>query len=172
MPDTHKRGWPLVQLRWLSLALAGLSLDLWTKKLAEMHLYQGVLKPVIPDMFGLTLAYNTGAAFSMLGDAGGWQVGFFAGIAIVVSVMILLWLARLPVHRNLEAAGLAMLLAGAVGNLHDRLALGRVRDFIVVHWQDAWYFPTFNAADILINLGVAALLLDMLFNHKADRTSP
>jgi signal peptidase II len=128
-------------------------------------LYQQIV--LIPDYFSWTLAYNTGAAFSFLAGAGGWQRWFFAGIALVVSVVLVVWLKRLQPHETRLAIALALVLGGAIGNLFDRVAYGHVVDFILVHWQNRWYFPAFNVADMAISCGAALLALDMFKPQKS-----
>jgi len=121
-----------------------------------MQLYQSI--PVIP-YFSLTYVHNTGAAFSFLSQAGGWQRWFFAGLALTVSVVITIWLARLKKHEILLAVALSLVLGGAVGNLIDRLLYGYVIDFLDVYYQD-WHWPAFNIADSAITLGVSLMLLE------------
>ncbi len=113
-------------------------------------------------VFNLTLVYNTGAAFSFLADAGGWQRGFLISVSVIVTVVMLVWLSRLSPHERLSGWGLAFVIGGAIGNLIDRVVLGKVVDFLQWHWQD-WYFPSFNLADSAITLGVILLLLDGFF---------
>jgi signal peptidase II len=110
-------------------------------------------------------AHNTGAAFSFLRDAGGWQRWLFSVLALAVSVALLQWLRRLPRRANLLASALACILAGALGNLLDRLRLGYVIDFIQVHWREH-YFPAFNVADSAITIGAGLLLLDALLGDR------
>jgi lipoprotein signal peptidase len=97
-------------------------------------LYQQIV--VIPDYFSWTLAYNTGAAFSFLADSSGWQRWLFALIAVVVSAVLVVWLKRLGRNETWLAVALALVLGGALGNLYDRIVLGHVVDFILVHWQN------------------------------------
>lgn len=119
-------------------------------------------------VFNLTLVYNRGAAFSFLADAGGWQHYLFAGIALVVSLVLIIWLVRLDASRRIEALGLSLILGGAVGNLVDRLRLEKVVDFLQWHWQQH-YFPSFNLADAAITLGVGLLLLDWWLDLRRSR---
>src|SRR5690606_29032834 len=105
-----------------------------------------------------------GAAFSFLAGAGGWQRWFFAGIALVASVVILVWLVRGRDSR-IVAAALALILGGALGNLWDRLALGHVVDFLDFHWA-GYHFPAFNIADSAITVGAALIILDMLLGGR------
>lgn len=124
--------------------------------LASLREYQVI---EVWPVFNLTLVYNRGAAFSFLADAGGWQHYFFIGLALLISLLLLVWLARLKSHERLLAWALALVLGGAVGNLVDRLAHGKVVDFLQWHWEQ-WYFPSFNLADSAITLGVVLLLID------------
>ena len=164
MPDVRKGS-----LIWLVLSALVIVLDQLTKWVAvsELRLYQQV--PIIDGLFSFTLAYNTGAAFSFLADASGWQRWLFAVIAIVVSVVLCVWLARLDRSKKLEAIALALILGGAIGNLYDRVIHGKVTDFILVHWQQSWFFPAFNIADSAITVGAALLLFDMFFGRKPEQ---
>jgi signal peptidase II len=123
-------------------------------------------------VFNLTLVYNTGAAFSFLSDAGGWQRWFFVIVAVVISLVMVVWLRRLRPNERLTGYGLALVIGGAVGNLIDRLWLGKVVDFLQWHWHE-WYWPAFNVADTAITLGVALLLIEGLYAATAheDRSS-
>ncbi|MEH6798342.1 MAG: signal peptidase II [Halopseudomonas sabulinigri] len=161
MPEAKKGS-----LAWLWLSLLIIALDQLTKWVAvsNLEMYQQV--PVIADLFSFTLAYNTGAAFSFLADAAGWQRWLFAAIAVVVSVVLCVWLSRLDRSKRLEAIALALILGGALGNLYDRVVLGHVVDFILVHWQQRWFFPAFNIADSAITVGAALLILDMFVGKK------
>ena len=163
MPESSRFG----HLPWLLLSVLILVVDRVTKDIFEgtLSMYQRI--EVIPGYFDWTLAYNTGAAFSFLADAAGWQRWFFAAIAIVVSVVLVVWLKRLKRHETLLAVALAMVLGGALGNLYDRVVLGHVVDFILVHWQSRWFFPAFNLADTFITIGAILLALDMFKSDKS-----
>ena len=165
MPESSRFG----HLPWLLLSLLILVADRVTKDIFEgtLSMYQRI--EVIPGYFDWTLAYNTGAAFSFLAVAAGWQRWFFAAIAIVVSVVLVVWLKRLKRHETLLAVALAMVLGGALGNLYDRVVLGHVVDFILVHWQNRWYFPAFNLADTFITIGAILLALDMFKSDKSAK---
>ncbi len=145
-------------LKWLWLSLLMIVLDQGTKQVvvATMHLYESI--NVIPG-FNLTYVRNTGAAFSFLSDAGGWQRWFFAILAIIISAVLAVWLARLRKNETLMAVALAFILGGAVGNLIDRLLYGYVIDFLDVYYQD-WHWPAFNVADSAITVGVGLMLLE------------
>jgi signal peptidase II len=121
---------------------------------------------VLP-VLDIILTYNTGAAFSFLSDAAGWQRWLFVLLALGVSVALIVWMRRLKAHAQaLLACGLALIVGGALGNMFDRLTLGRVVDFIHVHWGRA-YFPAFNIADSAITIGAAVLLLDAWRESRA-----
>ncbi len=148
------------------LALGVVLLDQMTKNWASTELSYGIAEP-ITSFFNFTLLHNHGAAFSFLSDAGGWQRWFFGVIAIVVSFVLVVWIARVPREKQAEITALALILGGAVGNLYDRMALGYVVDFIVLHYEQyAW--PAFNIADIGICMGAALLIYDMFFNNDVE----
>ncbi|SDT89613.1 signal peptidase II Aspartic peptidase. MEROPS family A08 [Pseudomonas pohangensis] len=156
------------KLGWLWLSVLVIVLDQVSKLYFEnaLGLYQQIV--VIPDYFSWTLAYNTGAAFSFLADAAGWQRWFFAVVALAVSIMLVIWMKGLKQHENWLAIALALVLGGALGNLFDRMVYGHVIDFILVHWQQRWYFPAFNLADSAITAGAVMLALDM-FRGKPSK---
>jgi signal peptidase II len=145
-------------LKWLWLSVVVIVLDQITKLLASAQLVMHQPVPVLPS-FNLTLMHNTGAAFSFLSQAGGWQRWFFVVIAIVVSVVLTLWLHRLQRHQTWLALGLALILGGALGNVWDRIMLGYVVDFVDLYYGD-WHWPAFNVADSAITLGAVLLVLD------------
>lgn len=156
------------KLGWLWLSVVVIALDQLTKLYFEsvLTLYQQIV--IIPDYFSWTLAYNTGAAFSFLADAAGWQRWFFAVVALAVSIMLVIWMKGLKQHEHWLAIALALVLGGALGNLFDRVVYGHVIDFILVHWQQRWYFPAFNLADSAITVGAIMLALDM-FRSKPSK---
>jgi signal peptidase II len=149
-----------VMLKWLWLSLLAVVLDQASKLAIDksMQLFESI--PLMP-YFNLTYVHNTGAAFSFLSEAGGWQRWFFAVLALVISAVLLVWLARLQKHEKLLAVALSLVLGGAVGNLIDRLAYGYVIDFLDVYYN-AWHWPAFNIADSAITLGVALMLAESL----------
>ncbi|WP_411727851.1 signal peptidase II [Methyloglobulus sp.] len=144
--------------KWLWLSLLAVFLDQVSKFAVDssMQLYQSI--PLMP-YFNLTYVRNTGAAFSFLSEAGGWQRWFFASLALIISVVLSVWLARLQKHETLLALALSLVLGGAVGNLIDRLAYGYVIDFLDVYYN-SWHWPAFNIADSAITLGVALMLAE------------
>ncbi len=156
------------RLAWLWLSLLVLVLDQATKLYFDnaLTMYQQIV--VIPGYFSWTLAYNTGAAFSFLADSSGWQRWLFALIAVVVSAVLVVWLKRLGRNETWLAVALALVLGGAIGNLWDRVVLGHVVDFILVHWRNTHYFPAFNLADSAITVGAVMLALDMFKSKKSE----
>ncbi|MBS0389162.1 MAG: lipoprotein signal peptidase [Proteobacteria bacterium] len=154
----------MIQLRWLALSAALVGFDQWTKQLVERGLQMYEARYVLP-VFNIVRAHNRGAAFSMFDQASGWQRWAFSVLAAVVSAALVVWLARLERRANLMAAALALILAGAIGNVIDRLRLGYVIDFLQVHWQEH-YFPAFNVADSAITVGAGLLLLDALLASR------
>ncbi len=146
---------------WLLVTLAVVVSDQYTKRLimAKFSLFERL--PVLP-YFDLVRMHNTGAAFSFLANASGWQNWFFTGVAMAVSVLILWWLFRQPAGRVVVPLGLVLVLGGAIGNLIDRLEHGYVVDFLLFYY-DRWSFPAFNVADSAITVGVAFLLFDGFF---------
>jgi signal peptidase II len=153
---------------WLSILV--IVLDQATKYLAETLLVMHQPIPVLPS-FNLMLTYNTGAAFSFLADAGGWQRWFFLSLGVAVSVGLILWLYRLKPGENRLAVALALILGGAVGNLIDRAWLGQVIDFIQLYY-DRWYWPAFNIADSAITIGAVLLVVDSLWSRNAEPVKP
>lgn len=155
---------------WLWLSLLVVLADQATKWwiMQSFDLFQRLeLMPYL----GLTRLHNTGAAFSFLADAGGWQRWFFVTLGLVVSVVIMLWLRRLPGRgQGMLAAALSLIIGGALGNVIDRALHAHVVDFISVHYQD-WYFPAFNLADSAITVGAVLLVLDSLLNSGGDAKS-
>jgi signal peptidase II len=145
-------------LKWLWLSVGVIALDQITKALASGHLLMHEPVPVIP-FFNLNLMHNTGAAFSFLSQAGGWQRWFFVVIAIGVSVALTWWLRQLQRNQHWLAAALALVLGGALGNVWDRITLGYVVDFVDFYYGD-WHWPAFNVADSAITVGAIMLLLD------------
>jgi signal peptidase II len=148
---THPAAW-----LWLSGFVIGF--DQVTKFLATrfLELYERV--EVLP-VLDFTLLHNTGAAFSILANASGWQRGFFITLGLVVSVALVVWLWRLPRGEKFLPLALALIVGGAIGNVIDRILHGYVIDFIHAHWGGA-YFPAFNIADSAITIGAALMILD------------
>jgi signal peptidase II len=146
--------------RYFLMAIVIVLLDQLTK-LWVLGTFEPFEVVTVLPVFNLTLVFNEGAAFSFLADAGGWQRYVFLLISAVMSVVFVVWLTRIKVHEVWLAYGLVLLLGGAVGNLIDRIWLGKVIDFLQWHWSGA-YFPAFNLADAAITLGVIFLLWDSI----------
>ena len=156
-------------LRWLWLALAVIVADQLTKALIVLGFELYEVRDVLP-VLEITRLHNTGAAFSLLADASGWQRWFFVGLAIAVSGGIVYWLRNMP--RDSAAflpAALALVMGGALGNLIDRIWHGHVVDFLHFHWGAA-YFPAFNVADSCITVGAGLLILDAVLEGRRHRS--
>jgi signal peptidase II len=161
----------IVAMKWYRLTTIAIAFDQLTKLLASLKLAYGEPVVVLP-VFNLMLAHNQGAAFSFLHDAGGWQRWFFAALAGAVSVVLVVWIARVRTQKLLASA-LALILGGAIGNLIDRLRFGHVVDFLSFHWNQH-YFPAFNLADTWITIGAGLMLLDMYLHpehHGKDKAN-
>ena len=152
-------------LRWLWLAVLVIALDQLTKHLIVASFRPGEELPLTP-FASLILAFNRGAAFSFLAGETGWQRWLFDVIAVAACGVMAWLLAR--GGRPLFCAGLALIIGGALGNLYDRLTLGHVVDFVLLHWR-GWYYPAFNVADSAITIGAAALILD---SFRRPREAP
>ena len=159
-------------LKYLWLTLLVIIVDLSSKAIVSEHFYLYEVLVVIPHWFNLTLAHNSGAAFSFLANESGWQRWFFAAIALLVSVVIFFWIKRLQAHEHWLAIALALVLGGALGNLWDRLTLGYVVDFLDFYYQNgtqAMHWPAFNVADMAISMGAFLLIVDALFSKDSSQ---
>ena len=148
---------------WLGLAFIVILADQLTKTLVlrEFQLHDS---RTITSFFNLVRAHNTGAAFSFLAGASGWQRWFFTAIGIAAAAFII-WMLRSHAGQRLFSFALACILGGAIGNVVDRLLHGYVVDFVQLHWR-GWYFPAFNVADSAITVGAACLILDELLRVR------
>lgn len=151
-------------LRWFGLAGLVILLDQLTKAWLVAVLLPGAAVQ-LTAFFNLVHVYNTGAAFSFLSGAGGWQRWLFSVLALVISGWLAVMIFQHAKERWLPLA-FSLVLGGALGNLVDRIRLGAVVDFVDVHWG-GWHFPAFNVADSAITLGVALLLGLQLFDRKS-----
>ena len=157
-------------LRWIWIALIFFIVDQITKQVAvDYFVVEGGRFEVMP-FFNFTLAYNKGAAFSFLANQGGWQVFFFATISTVVSIGLLYWLYTLKASNRWLSISLSLIFSGAMGNLYDRVTLGKVVDFIDWHYA-SYHFPAFNVADAVIFLGAAMMLWDSFFHQQEENKS-
>lgn len=157
--------------RWFIASLLVIVSDQLSKwYIVESFVYRQRVE--VNAFLDITRLHNTGAAFSLLADMGGWQRWFFVALALAVSVLIAVWIMRLRVPQNRTlAAGLALILGGAVGNLIDRLVHGYVVDFIHAHYNDA-YWPAFNVADSAITVGAVLLVIDTLLDARRQPKPP
>ena len=155
-------------LAWLALSAVVLMLDQWTKHwvLTSLPEYQAI--PVVDGFWNWYRTYNTGAAFSFLADAGGWQQWFFVVLAAVICGVLVFWMARTPRDDWRTALPFALVIGGAIGNVIDRLRFGHVVDFIQWHWRDH-YWPAFNIADSAIVAGAIGIAL---FGLVGPRKAP
>jgi signal peptidase II len=157
-------------IAWLVIALLVVVADQATKW-GIIHWLDLYDKEVITSFINLTHQQNSGAAFSFLAGASGWQRWFFVVLATAVSAVITVWLWRIRTEGPLVLmAGLSLVLGGAVGNLIDRARFGYVTDFIQV-WFGNWAFPSFNVADSAISVGAALLIIDALFLSGKEKTA-
>jgi len=166
-------------LFWLWIALIVLVLDQWTKIWADNELILHNPVALMP-FFNLTLAYNEGAAFSFLSDAGGWQKWFFIILAIVICIVLVIWLSRLSVVAKWESIALSLVLGGAIGNVIDRFLYGHVIDFFDVYYESescffmfgdagmSCHWPAFNIADAAICVGAVMLIIESFTNNKKE----
>ncbi len=166
-PNGCKAGEFEIMLKWLWLSAGVIGLDQLTKYWASQALHYHVPVPVMPS-FNFTLMHNTGAAFSFLSDAAGWQRWFFAAVALGVSAALVVWLKRLPAGQRWLAVALALIIGGALGNLVDRLVFGYVIDFLDVYYGQ-WHWPAFNIADSAITVGAVILAVDALFEGRTRK---
>jgi signal peptidase II len=151
---------------WLGLALVVIVLDQITKTLiiGQFSLHESV---AVTSFFNIVRAHNTGAAFSFLAGASGWQRWFFVGLGIAASVFIV-WMLRRHPEQTLFCFAVSLILGGALGNVIDRLLHGYVVDFLDFHFRflaplfPQGHFPSFNIADSAITIGAACLILDEL----------
>jgi signal peptidase II len=152
-------------IKWVWLSIAIVILDQITKYYISHHfnLYESLR--VMPGV-SITYVHNTGAAFSFLSDAGGWQRWLFVTLSSAISLLLIFWLKKHPGKRIWLAVALALILGGAVGNLIDRVYLGYVIDFVDVYYGK-WHWPAFNVADSAISIGVVMLIIDSFWFDQA-----
>lgn len=156
-------------LKFLWLSLAVLIVDLFTKYLVvqRFELYESV--KVMP-MFNLTYARNYGAAFSFLADHSGWQKYFFLGLAVVISLALIVMLFKNKAEMKLQNTAYALIIGGAIGNAIDRAYHGYVVDFFDFYW-DIYHYPVFNIADIGIVVGAGLLILESLLDSRKKKNN-
>jgi len=149
---------------WYALAAAVLGLD-YATKIAVLHSFAPGESLALTGFFNLVLVFNTGAAFSFLAGAEGWQTLLFSAIAVVAAVVIVVLISRNR-GKILFCAGLALILGGALGNLYDRLVYGKVVDFLDFHVA-GWHWPAFNVADSAISVGAAMLIVESFLQRPS-----
>ena len=156
-------------IRWLWISLVVIVVDQLSKVWIERTMVLGDSFVVLP-ILDIVRAHNTGAAFSFLADAGGWQRWAFSLLAVGVSIALVFWMRRLALAtQGLLAFGLALILGGAIGNVIDRIEHGYVVDFVHAHWG-LHSFPAFNVADSAITIGAVLVILDSLLEGRRRRT--
>ena len=156
--------WP-----WFVFSLVVILLDQASKYWAFRTLIPYQPEALLP-MVNLTLAFNTGAAFSFLSGTGDWHRWLFTGFSAVMSIVLTAWIIRLPQTARLQSMALSLILAGAMGNLIDRMVLGHVIDFIDVYYAH-YHWPAFNLADSAICTGAFLLLVDMFTQGNSQTMS-
>lgn len=151
-------------LSFLWLGLVAFVIDLFTKYLvvSRFELYESV--NILP-VFNLTYVRNYGAAFSFLADHSGWQKSFFIGLALIISAVLIYFLAKNNATQKLQNSAYALIIGGALANAADRFYHGFVVDFFDFYWQQ-WHYPVFNVADIAICIGAGLLVLDAFKNSE------
>ena len=155
-------------IRWLWISLLVIVVDQLSKLWIERTMSLGDSFVVLP-ILDIVRAHNTGAAFSFLADAGGWQRWAFTLLAVGVSIALVIWMRKLALAtQGLLAFGLTLILGGAIGNVIDRVEHGYVVDFVHAHWGPH-YFPAFNVADAAISIGAVLVILDSLLEGRARR---
>ena len=152
-------------IKWVWLSISVVVIDQLVKFLVSSYLEYREPVYILPGL-NLTLVHNTGAAFSFLRDAGGWQRWFFICLSSVIGLALIIWLYRLHLKHRWLACALSLVLGGAVGNLWDRITLGYVVDFIDVYYRH-WHWPAFNVADSAITVGAVMLIIDALWFDQA-----
>ena len=157
-------------IRWLWISLLVIVVDQLSKLWIERTMSLGDSFVVLP-ILDIVRAHNTGAAFSFLADAGGWQRWAFTLLAIGVSIALVFWMRKLALAtQGLLAFGLTLIVGGAIGNVIDRVEHGYVVDFVHAHWGPH-YFPAFNVADAAISIGAVLVILDSLLEGRARRAA-
>ena len=153
-------------LIWLLLSVIVIALDQVSKCLVSQHMMPGEVIRLAP-FFNIQLAFNTGSAYGFLGQMSGWQMPLFAAIAIIVSLVFIVWLARIQRSSYLLCIAFSLIIGGAIGNMIDRLHQGYVIDFFDFH-LGTWHFATFNVADSAITIGAVLLIVKFIFSPSSS----
>ena len=154
-------------LTWLGLSLIILLADQFTKVLIVGNYALGD-STYVTNFFNVVRAHNTGAAFSFLAGAGGWQRWFFTAIGVVAAIFMV-WMLKSHSGQKLFSFAISLILGGAIGNVIDRLLYGYVVDFLDFHWK-TMHFPAFNIADSAISIGAVCLILDELLRVRRAKS--
>lgn len=154
----------ICHIGWLLFALCWIAIDQLTKHLAVTHLLYGQAKVILP-ILNFTLVFNNGAAFGMFDQQPGWQIVFFVILALLISLILLVMMFKTPNAKRLRLCGMSLIIAGAIGNVIDRLWHHTVIDFIQLH-IGPYGFAIFNVADACITFGVIALLLTLYSKNR------
>jgi signal peptidase II len=152
------------KLHWILIALLVFAIDRISKIFVLTHLSLETPVEIFP-FFNLFLTYNTGAAFSFLNKAGGWQKWLFSIIAVGISIYIVVWQFKIDIKNFWLKTSLSLILGGTLGNLYDRIVYHHVIDFLDFHYLD-WHYPVFNLADSAICTGAIMLIIDIVRNRK------
>ncbi|WP_024872197.1 signal peptidase II [Tolumonas lignilytica] len=155
-------------LRWLWLAVVTIVLDQLAKHFIMQHIPYGH-GVIMTPFFNLVHVYNTGAAFSFLANAEGWQRWLFSGLAVAISGLLVIALAKAPAKCSLSNLAYSLVIGGAIGNLVDRMLYGHVVDFLDFHWHELYHFAAFNVADMAISCGAALIILDGFIKKPANK---
>ena len=161
MINTHKKHF------WILITFSIFILDRITKTLVLNYLIMEEPVSILP-ILNLFFTFNTGAAFSFLNKAGGWQEWLFIGIALAVSILLIIWLFKIDTKQYLLKISLALILGGTLGNLYDRIIYHKVIDFIDFYFR-RWHYPVFNIADCVICIGAIMLLIDLIYKEKTKK---
>lgn len=155
-------------LAWLWLSVLVIAVDLISKYVVVQRFELGESIPILP-VFSFTYARNYGAAFSFLADHSGWQKYFFLGLAVIISIALMVMLFKNNVGLKLQNSAYALIIGGAIGNAIDRAYHGYVVDFLHFYW-DIYHYPIFNIADVAIVCGAGLLILETVLDGKKQKS--
>ncbi len=156
-------------LAWLWLSVLVIAVDLISKYVVVQRFELGESIPILP-VFSFTYARNYGAAFSFLADHSGWQKYFFLGLAVIISIALMVMLFKNSATLKLQNSAYALIIGGAIGNAIDRAYHGYVVDFLHFYW-DIYHYPIFNIADVAIVCGAGLLILETVLDGKKQKSS-
>lgn len=156
-------------LAWLWLSVLVMAVDLISKYVVVQRFELGESIPILP-VFSVTYARNYGAAFSFLADHSGWQKYFFLGLAVIISIALIVMLFKNSATLKLQNSAYALIIGGAIGNAIDRAYHGYVVDFLHFYWG-IYHYPIFNIADVAIVCGAGLLILETVLDGKKQKSS-